>query len=134
LGGTAEVLKTFVPKELFFPGTEVFFDAKKLPPGRIRKTILDQPKGEKHHEKRNHPLQNLSFRRRDAEILVQRPRGHEAEARAPRQSGTLQPMGFDDLRPVFCDELIAQELDNDSRLPRSRRKSAASTGCTARRR
>ncbi len=26
--------------------------------------------------------------------------------------GTLQPMGFDDLRPVFCDELIKQELDN----------------------
>ncbi|MDD3165718.1 MAG: TrpB-like pyridoxal phosphate-dependent enzyme [Oscillospiraceae bacterium] len=26
--------------------------------------------------------------------------------------GTLQPMGFDDLRPVFCDELIRQELDD----------------------
>ncbi|MDD3428595.1 MAG: TrpB-like pyridoxal phosphate-dependent enzyme [Oscillospiraceae bacterium] len=26
--------------------------------------------------------------------------------------GTLQPMGYDDLRPVFCDELIEQELDN----------------------
>ncbi len=26
--------------------------------------------------------------------------------------GTLQPMGFDDLRPVFCDELIKQELDD----------------------
>ena len=25
---------------------------------------------------------------------------------------TLQPMGFDDLRPVFCDELIKQELDD----------------------
>ena len=25
---------------------------------------------------------------------------------------TLQPMTFDDLRPVFCDELIKQELDN----------------------
>ncbi len=25
---------------------------------------------------------------------------------------TLKPMGFDDLRPVFCDELIKQELDN----------------------
>lgn len=23
-------------------------------------------------------------------------------------------MGFDDLRPVFCDELIEQELDNDT--------------------
>ena len=28
---------------------------------------------------------------------------------------TGQPMGFDDLRPVFCDELIRQELDNDTR-------------------
>ncbi|HAL02734.1 MAG TPA: TrpB-like pyridoxal phosphate-dependent enzyme [Lachnospiraceae bacterium] len=27
---------------------------------------------------------------------------------------THQPMGFDDLRPVFCDELIKQELDNDN--------------------
>ncbi len=30
--------------------------------------------------------------------------------------GTLQPMGYEDLRPVFCDELIRQELDNDTRL------------------
>lgn len=30
--------------------------------------------------------------------------------------GTGAPMGFDDLRPVFCDELIRQELDNDDRL------------------
>ncbi len=29
--------------------------------------------------------------------------------------GTGQPMGYDDLRPVFCDELIRQELDNDDR-------------------
>ncbi len=29
--------------------------------------------------------------------------------------GTGQPMGYDDLRPVFCDELIRQELDNDTR-------------------
>ena len=28
---------------------------------------------------------------------------------------TGAPMGFDDLRPVFCDELIRQELDNDTR-------------------
>lgn len=28
--------------------------------------------------------------------------------------GTLQPMGYEDLRPVFCDELIKQELDNDN--------------------
>ena len=26
--------------------------------------------------------------------------------------GTHQPMGFEDLRAVFCDELIRQELDN----------------------
>ncbi len=30
--------------------------------------------------------------------------------------GTLQPMSAADLAPVFCDELIAQELDNDTRL------------------
>ena len=29
--------------------------------------------------------------------------------------GTHEPMGFDDLRPVFCDELIRQELDNDTK-------------------
>ncbi len=28
--------------------------------------------------------------------------------------GTLKPMTFEDLRPVFCDELIKQELDNDT--------------------
>ncbi|MGN0375278.1 MAG: TrpB-like pyridoxal phosphate-dependent enzyme [Butyrivibrio sp.] len=28
--------------------------------------------------------------------------------------GTLQPMSYEDLRPVFCDELIKQELDNDT--------------------
>ncbi len=27
---------------------------------------------------------------------------------------TLEPMGYEDLRPVFCDELIRQELDNDT--------------------
>lgn len=27
---------------------------------------------------------------------------------------TLEPMSFDDLRPVFCDELIKQELDNEN--------------------
>ena len=32
--------------------------------------------------------------------------------------GTLQPMGFEDLRPVFCDELIRQELDDETpRVP-----------------
>jgi tryptophan synthase beta chain len=29
--------------------------------------------------------------------------------------GTGAPMAFEDLRPVFCDELIKQELDNDTR-------------------
>jgi len=29
--------------------------------------------------------------------------------------GTGAAMGFEDLRPVFCDELIKQELDNDTR-------------------
>ena len=32
-----------------------------------------------------------------------------------RNPATSAPMAFDDLRPVFCDELIRQELDNDDR-------------------
>ena len=28
--------------------------------------------------------------------------------------GTLKPMTFEDMRPIFCDELIKQELDNDT--------------------
>ena len=49
--------------------------------------------------------------------------------------GTGKPMGFDDLRPVFCDELIEQELDNDTRVyPHPARRSAISTRCTVRRR
>lgn len=28
--------------------------------------------------------------------------------------GTLKPMTFEDMQPVFCDELIKQELDNDT--------------------
>jgi len=28
--------------------------------------------------------------------------------------GTMQPMSFEDLQPVFCDELIEQELDNEN--------------------
>ena len=32
-----------------------------------------------------------------------------------RNPATGAPMTFDDLRPVFCDELIRQELDNDGR-------------------
>ena len=32
-----------------------------------------------------------------------------------RNPATGAPMAFDDLRPVFCDELIRQDLDNDDR-------------------
>ena len=28
--------------------------------------------------------------------------------------GTHEPMKFEDLTPVFCDELVKQELDNDT--------------------
>ena len=28
--------------------------------------------------------------------------------------GTLQPLKFEDMQPIFCDELIRQELDNDT--------------------
>ena len=28
--------------------------------------------------------------------------------------GTLQPLKFEDMQPIFCDELIKQELDNDT--------------------
>ena len=31
-----------------------------------------------------------------------------------RNPGTGEAMGFDDLTPVFCDELVKQELDNDT--------------------
>ena len=30
--------------------------------------------------------------------------------------GTLQPLTFEDMQPIFCDELIRQELDNDNAL------------------
>ena len=42
-----------------------------------------------------------------------------------RNPGTGAPMSFDDLRPVFCDDLIRQELDNDDReipIPREIRE------------
>ena len=29
--------------------------------------------------------------------------------------GTLKPLTFEDMQPIFCDELIRQELDNDNR-------------------
>ena len=44
---------------------------------------------------------------------------------------TGEPMTFEDLRPVFCDELIRQELDNDTRRSPSPRTSGTSTRCTA---
>ena len=28
--------------------------------------------------------------------------------------GTLQPLGFEEMQPIFCDELIRQELDNET--------------------
>ena len=30
--------------------------------------------------------------------------------------GTLQPLKFEDMQPIFCDELIKQELDNDTKF------------------
>ena len=30
--------------------------------------------------------------------------------------GTLKPLKFEDMQPIFCDELIRQELDNDTRF------------------
>ncbi|MBQ7160122.1 MAG: TrpB-like pyridoxal phosphate-dependent enzyme [Clostridia bacterium] len=30
--------------------------------------------------------------------------------------GTLKPLTFEEMRPIFCDELIRQELDNDTRF------------------
>ena len=30
--------------------------------------------------------------------------------------GTLQPLKFEDMQPIFCDELIKQELDNDTQF------------------
>lgn len=44
--------------------------------------------------------------------------------------GTLQPMTADDLRPVFCDELIAQELDDTTPYSRFHRKFRTSIKCT----
>ena len=42
-------------------------------------------------------------------------RAHMKNKPAPlRNPGTGEPMGFEDLRPVFCDELIRQELDDDT--------------------
>ena len=30
--------------------------------------------------------------------------------------GTLKPLTFEDMQPIFCDELIRQELDNDTQV------------------
>ena len=36
---------------------------------------------------------------------------------------TLQPMTFEELQPVFCDELVRQELDEDTAFGTSPRTS-----------
>jgi Predicted alternative tryptophan synthase beta-subunit (paralog of TrpB) len=46
--------------------------------------------------------------------MVQPPRRHGQQAAPLINPGTGQPVTFDDLKPVFCDELIKQELDNDT--------------------
>ena len=40
---------------------------------------------------------------------------YEDQARPSAEPRHRHAHGFDDLRPVFCDELIRQELDNDTR-------------------
>ena len=46
--------------------------------------------------------------------------------------GTLEPMTAEELSAVFCEELVAQELNNDDRILTSRRRSWISIRCTAR--
>ena len=43
--------------------------------------------------------------------MVQRACRYEKQTGSAPQSSNLKPMTADDLRAVFCDELIAQELD-----------------------
>jgi hypothetical protein len=47
--------------------------------------------------------------------MVQRAGRHEKQARSPAEPRHRRAMTFDDLRPVFCDELVKQELNNDDR-------------------
>ena len=71
-------------------------------------------KGAHKNEQRNKedPLQNLSRGTRNADPVLQCPGGHEEKAGSLLNPGTLQPMTFDELRGVFCDELVKQELDD----------------------
>ena len=48
--------------------------------------------------------------------------------------GTHQPMTVEELSGVFCKELAAQELDEDTPFLKSQRKSAISIKCTVRHR
>ena len=42
-------------------------------------------------------------------------RAHMTNKPAPLiHPGTLQPLKFEDMQPIFCDELIRQELDNET--------------------
>ena len=43
---------------------------------------------------------------------------------------THQPMTFDELRPVFCDELVRQELDDTTLTSTSPGRFWTSTRCT----
>ena len=45
--------------------------------------------------------------------------------------GTMEPMGYDDLRPVFCDELIKQEPVSYTHLDVYKRQAGQRTGETA---
>ena len=44
--------------------------------------------------------------------------------------GTLQPMTADELKPIFCDELVDQEMTPRMSISPSRRGSMTTTGCT----
>ena len=57
-------------------------------------------------------LQNLFGRKRTAQGMVQPAGRHEKQARPLLNPATLKPMTFEELRPVFCDELVRQELDD----------------------
>jgi len=74
-GGTAEAYKAFVPERISSGGKGLF------------RTLLSDTiwKGEPHErrQRRTHPLQDLSLRRRDAYLLVQHPGRHEEQAGSP---------------------------------------------------
>ena len=62
--------------------------------------------------------------------MVQPAGRHEKQARPLLNPATLKPMTFEELRPVFCDELVRQELDDTTPILRSPRRSWTSTRCT----